>query len=273
MEWRGLAVSYRIMTAYGDGSEGPATKSRVGKVAIEILVGGYAELPTSSFLGPAIGSLKRTTEPHFQHRGRAKLFCDRCGLNFLPKQSVCTRCNTAATRHWFQLMSLVTLLMAVACNAVVALLLLPRLASGAHSRLFRGWMWFDHNAALYGWVPIAAGLLAWDYLVWKEARPKIRGWFTRKLLTLSLAAGVAPILPWWIPAGAPPGQFLSMIGKYPGLPVLLAWAVVLVVLVLLCADAESRDYLLGHGKVLSVTSVGLLVLVLTMTMLGWAVTS
>ena len=56
-------------------------------------------------------------------------------------------------------------------------------------------------------------------------------------------------------------------------PVLLAWAVVLVVLVLLCADAESRDYLLGHGKVLSVTSVGLLVLVLTMMMLGWAVTS
>ena len=205
------------------------------------------------------------------------MFCDRCGLNFLPKQSVCTRCNTAATRHWFQLMSLMTLLMAVACNAMVALLLLPRLALGAHSAysaaLFRGWMWFDHKAALYGWAPIAAGLLAWDYLVWKEARPKVRGWFTRKLLTLSLAAGVAPILPWWIPAGAPPGQFLSMIGRYPGLPVLLAWGVVLVVLVLLCADAESRDYLLGHGKVLSVASMGLLILVLTMTMLGWAVSS
>jgi hypothetical protein len=64
-----------------------------------------------------------------------------------------------------------------------------------------------------------------------------------------------------------------MIGRYPGLPVLLAWGVVLVVLVLLCADAESRDYLLGHGKVLSVVSVGLLLIVLTMTMFGWAVTS
>ena len=52
-----------------------------------------------------------------------------------------------------------------------------------------------------------------------------------------------------------------------------AWAVVLVVLVILCADAESRDYLLGHGKVLSVMSMGLLLVVLTMTMLGWAVTS
>ena len=147
------------------------------------------------------------------------------------------------------------------------------LADGRNARFFQGWIWFDHKAAVYGWVPIAAGLLAWDYLVWKEARPKVRGWFTRKLLTLSLAAGIAPILPWWIPAGAPPGQFLSMISKYPGLPVLLAWGVVLVVLVLLCVDAESRDYLLGHGKVLSVVSMGLLLLVLTMTMVGWAVTS
>ncbi len=204
------------------------------------------------------------------------MFCDRCGLNFLPKQSVCTRCNTSATRHWFQFMSLMTLLLAVACNALVAFLLLPQLVESAHSAqaraLFQGWMWFDRKSAMYGWAPLAAGLLAWDYLVWKEARPKVRGWFTRKLLTLSLAAGVAPILPWWIPAGAPPGQFLSMIGKYPGLPVLLAWAVVLVVLVLLCIDAESRDYLLGHGKVLSLVSIGLLIVVLTMTVVGWAAT-
>ena len=242
-------------------------------MAISILAGRYAALPTSSFLRTATSSLKGTAEPHFPAPWETKLFCDRCGLNFLPKQSVCTRCNTSATRHWFQLMSLMTLLLAVACNAMVALLLLPRLKLAGQSPLFQGWMWFDHKAALYGWVPIAAALLAWDYLVWKEARPKIRGWFTRKLLTLSLAAGVAPILPWWIPAGAPPGQFLSMISRYPGLPVLLAWGVVLVVLVLLCADAESRDYLLGHGKVLSLISVGLLLVVLTMTMLGWATTS
>jgi hypothetical protein len=201
------------------------------------------------------------------------LFCERCGLNFLPKQSVCTRCNAWATRHWFQLMSLLTLLMAVTCNTLVAFLLLPRMMNGAHPKfIFRAWTWFDRQLGLYGWVPIAAGLLAWDYLVWKEARPKLKGWLTRKLLTLSLAAGVAPILPWWIPAGAPPGQFLSMIGKYPGLPALLAWGVVLVVVVLLCIDAESRDYLLGHGKVLSLVSLGMLMLVLTMTIAGWVVT-
>jgi hypothetical protein len=201
------------------------------------------------------------------------VFCERCGLNFLPKQSVCTRCKVSATRHWFQLMSLVTLLIAIACNALVASILLPRLAEGAHGRsVFRAWLWFDHKAAMYGWVPLAIALLAWDFLVWKEARPKVKGWFTRKLLTVSLAAGVAPMLPWWIPAGAPPGQFLTLIAKYPGVPVLLAWAVVLVVVVLLCADAESRDYLLGHGKTLSIVSVATLLMVLTMTVVGWSMT-
>jgi hypothetical protein len=37
-------------------------------------------------------------------------------------------------------------------------------------------------------------------------------------------------------------------------------------------NAESRDYLLGHGRALSVVSIGLLLLVLTMTVVGWAVT-
>ena len=201
------------------------------------------------------------------------MFCERCGLNFLPKQSVCSRCQVAATRHWFQLMSLVTLLVAVLCNSLVGLLLLPRLAGGGHSRFaFRAWLWFDYKAALYGWVPIAIGLLAWDYLVWKATKPRVKGWVTRKLLTFSLAAGLAPMLPWWIPAGQPPGQFLSMIGKYPGVPSLLAWSVVLVVTVLLCINAESRDYLLGHGKALSVVSLGLLLLVLTMIVVSWSVT-
>ena len=200
------------------------------------------------------------------------MFCDRCGLNFLPKQSVCTRCHRVPTRDWFQFMSLVTLLVAVACNGLVGLFLLPRYAFGRNSHpLFRAWYWFDQTASLYGWIAFAVGLLAWDYFVWKEARPKVKGWFTRKLLTFSLAAALAPMIPWWIPAGQPPGQFLSMIGKYPGLPAILAWGVVLIVSVLLCADAESRDYLLGHGRTLSVISTGLLLLVLSLTVVGWSV--
>ena len=89
------------------------------------------------------------------------MFCDRCGLNFLPKQSVCTRCRRVPTRYWFQLMSLVTLLVAVACNGLVAILLLPRFAAGPHPHfVFRAWWWFDQKAALYGWVLFAVALLA-----------------------------------------------------------------------------------------------------------------
>ena len=209
----------------------------------------------------------------YQHRGSENVYCESCGLNFMPRQSVCSRCNVAATRHWFQLMSIVTLLVAVLCNALVGLLLLPRLAEAKHSPfVFRAWLWFDYKAALYGWVPLALGLLAWDWMVWKEARPKVKGWFTRKLLTFSIAAGLAPMLPWWVPAGQPPREFLSMITKYPGVPSLLGWGVVLVIVVLLCLNGETRDYLLGHGRALSVVSLGLLLLVLTMTVVGWSLT-
>lgn len=201
------------------------------------------------------------------------MYCDRCGLNFLPKQSVCTRCKRVPTRYWFQFMSLVTVFVAVLCNTVLGLFLLPRLALGNHSKfLFRAWYWFDLKMALYGWVPLALALLAWDYFVWKEARPKVKGWFTRKLLTFSLAAGVAPMLPWWVPAGQPPSQFFAMIGRYPGVPALLAWGVVLTVAILLCVDPESRDYLLGHGRMLSVVSTCLMLLLLGMTVAGWALT-
>ncbi|MGB2897977.1 MAG: hypothetical protein WBB89_01845 [Candidatus Acidiferrum sp.] len=177
------------------------------------------------------------------------------------------------TRYWFQFMSLVTIFAAVLCNSLLGVFLLPRLAMANHGKaLFRAWWWFDLKAAMYGWVPLAIGLLAWDYFVWKDARPKLKGWFTRKLLTFSLAAGVAPLLPWWIPAGQPPSQFFEMIGRHQGVPILLAWGVVLVVIILLCIDPESRDYLLGHGRTLSMVSTGVLLLVLTMTVVGWSLT-
>ncbi|HTZ74408.1 MAG TPA: hypothetical protein VMB47_10840 [Candidatus Aquilonibacter sp.] len=172
-------------------------------------------------------------------------------------------------------MSLATLLIAVVCNALVGWLVLPRIIEleGRHSHfVLRAWLWFDRTAALYGWVPLVACLLAWDFLVWKSARPKVKGWVTRKLLTFSLAAGAAPLLPAWVPAGQPPKEFLSMIAKYPGVPSLLAWAVVLLVVVLLCTNSESRDYLLGHGKALSVVSIALLLLVVTMTVVSWSFT-
>ena len=63
-----------------------------------------------------------------------------------------------------------------------------------------------------------------------------------------------------------------MISRHAGLPVMLAWGVVLFVTILVCIDPESRDYLLGHGRTLSIVSTGMLVLVLAMTIVGWSLT-
>jgi len=48
--------------------------------------------------------------------------------------------------------------------------------------------------------------------------------------------------------------------------------VVTVVTIVLCVDPESRDYLLGHGRTLSLVSTAMLLLVLTMTVVGWSLT-
>lgn len=56
------------------------------------------------------------------------------------------------------------------------------------------------------------------------------------------------------------------------MPAMLAWSVVLLVIIILCIDPESRDYLLGHGRMLSIVSTGLMLVLLTMTIIGWSLT-
>jgi hypothetical protein len=205
-------------------------------------------------------------------------FCDRCGEEFEPKHRVCAGCGAVPTRQWFQLMSLVTLLAAVACNSAVGWLVLPRLAYAHRAgKLFSVWLWLDNKLAIYGWLPIIAGLLAWDYFVWRRAklrgtRPKIKRWVTKKLLTLVVATAITPMIPWWVPAGQVPYQFLSLIGRYRGLPPTLAWGSVVFVLTLLCGHRQTRDSLLGHGKALSLISLSALITVLALTLIGWSVT-
>ncbi len=41
---------------------------------------------------------------------------------------------------------------------------------------------------------------------------------------------------------------------------------------LLSINGETRDSLLGHGRILSVVSLGLLLLLLALTFVGWAYT-
>ena len=203
-------------------------------------------------------------------------FCEHCGEEFEPKHRVCAGCGAVPTRQWFQLTSLITLLAAVACNSAVALLVLPRLGHAHRAGgFFRAWLWMDNKVAIYGWIPIIGGLLAWDYFIWRRAklkgtRPKIKRWVTKKLLTLVAAAAVTPLIPAWVPAGQVSSQFLDMIGRYRGLPATLAWATAGFVLTLLCGHRQTRDSLLGHGKALSLISLGALVTVLAFTLIGWS---
>jgi hypothetical protein len=202
------------------------------------------------------------------------MYCEHCGLQIFPKLPVCTRCGETPTFQLFQLASLFTLFLAVLCNSLLAWLLLPRLITAHHAAVyFRVWLWLSDKAGIYGWAPIAAGLLAWDYFVRRKSREKIKRWLTRKLLSFVIVAGITPVIPWWVPAGQPPQNFMSLIGRYPGLPSGLAWIAITLVIVLLCANAESRLALLGKGRVLCAVSLSSLFLLLTFTLVGWRLAS
>ena len=201
------------------------------------------------------------------------MYCEHCGLQIPPRRSVCTECGNSPTQHLLQLMSMVTLAVAVVCNTLIGWFLLPRMVSAHPSQwVFSVWLWLDEKSSLFGWVPLALGILAWEYFVWRKAnpKPKVKGWVTRKLLTFVLVAGIAPIIPWWVPAGQPPERILAGITRHPGVPGLLGWGVILLVLSLLCLNSETRVLLLGRGKVLSMFSLGALLVVVTLTVVGWS---
>lgn len=204
------------------------------------------------------------------------MYCENCGLKILPERPVCTRCGRVPSHEWVQLISLVILFLAVIANSVAGLFLLPKLSTTHPSvPFFRRWLWADRESSLYGWIPLAAALLLWEYLVWRKIRkakpvPKIKGWVSRKILTFVLAAGFAPILPWWIPANQPSDKALAAISQYPGLPCAISWGGVLLVAVVLCVKTETRDCLLGKGRMLSLVSLGVVALFLMLTLYGWS---
>jgi len=206
------------------------------------------------------------------------VYCEDCGLQIFPEKPVCTRCGKTPTQHLVQLVALCVLFLVALANSAAGWLVLPRLVAAHPGHLlFRAWLWSDMKSAQYGWAPLAAGLLAWEFFVWRKFRkkktvPKIKCWFSRKVLTFVLAAGFAPILPWWLPAGQPSEKTLAALSRYPGLPCLVSWGAILIVAVVLCFKAETRDLLLGSGKVLSAVSVGMLTIFLALTLLGWSFT-
>ena len=219
------------------------------------------------------------------------MFCENCGLQFFPRQSVCSRCDATCTRHWLQLTSLTTLLIAVACNSLASLFL-PASAIAHAVSSNRGtsfgpsfkasaigvWLWIDGKTSLYGWAPIALALLAWDYFAWPEWRPtfqeRIKRWVIRALLVFAFLARIVPLFPRWI---RPPAGLLVTAAKLPRFPVatlpalsaVVPWALVTLAAALLCMNAETRDSLLGRGRVLSAVSLGVLLMVLTLTLLAF----
>ncbi len=200
------------------------------------------------------------------------MFCERCGLQFLPQQSVCSRCGLAPTQHWLQLMGLVTLAVTMACNALVAMLLLPRLVAGQQApALFRAWLWFSDKFSSYGWVAFAVALLVWSFWLRRGQKLQKKEWVARLLLLLLLFGGFAALLLRWVPARAVT-VIRAAINAHPGSASTLSWGVIVSVVGLLCQNVETRDSLLGDGKVLSLVSVGLLLLLLTMILLAWFAT-
>jgi hypothetical protein len=207
------------------------------------------------------------------------MYCENCGLQIFPEKARCTRCGRVPAQQLIQLMALTVLLLTLIGNGLACWFLLPKLAAThPHHFLFRAWLWSDVKTAQYGWMPLAAALLAWEGFVWRKVRkkrqaaPKIKGWVSRKVLSFVLAAGFAPIVPWWIPIGQPSDKTLAALAAYPGLPCAISWSAILVVAIVLCAKADTRDMVLGRGKVLSLVSLGCLVVFLALTLVGWSFT-
>ena len=200
------------------------------------------------------------------------MFCEKCGLQFLPRQSVCTRCGLTPSRLWLQLASLLLLTIVIACNSLVDLYLLPRLVTGHQPRpLFRGWVWLDEKSSSYGWVAVALALLAWSFWSRRDSEAQTREWIARWYLILLLLAGAAKVVLPWVPTDSA-ASLHAALSRHPQLTLVLPWGTIVLVVAILCLGSETRDSLLGNGRVLSLVSAGLLLLLLAMVLLAWSAT-
>jgi hypothetical protein len=200
------------------------------------------------------------------------VFCELCGLQFWPQQSVCGRCGRAPTRQWLQLVSLVTLAVTIACNSLVDVYLLRGLVAGRpHVALFRAWLWFDEKFSLYGWVGVALALLGWSFWLRRASEIQKKEWVARWLLILLLLEGAITMLLPRVPAGSV-ANIRATLDSHPEAALTLPWGTVALVIGALCMNSETRDSLLGHGKVGSFVSIGLLFLFLVVVLLAWSAT-
>jgi hypothetical protein len=132
-------------------------------------------------------------------------------------------------------------------------------------------MSLNEKISWYGWAPITLALLVWAYWPRHAYEPEKEVRLARFLLILLALGGAAHLALPFIPGGSM-GGVKSLLEAYPALAPTLAWIVVVLVVGILCLNAETRDALLGSGKVLSLTALGTLFVVLMVIWLAWSAT-
>ncbi len=196
------------------------------------------------------------------------MFCDRCGMQMLAMQSTCG-CGAVATRHWLQFVSLLTLMLAGGTNFFITLYVLPRFFAGVeHSAVVSAWLWTSEILSVYGWVLIAVALLIWAFWPHHGYTPETPVRVAQGLLILALLVGIANTVFPMISAGWAAGVN-SFLSGYVGLILVLPWALVVLSLGGICVNAETRDFLLGTGKILSLVSLAVILTVITLSTLSW----
>lgn len=197
------------------------------------------------------------------------MFCERCGIQLIAQQSTCGRCEISPTRHWLQLTSLIALSVAVACNAVVTVYLLGQPGGSPQlTLLFRVWLWISEALSLYGWVLVAVALLTWAFWPRFGYTPEWEVHAARSLLILALLGGIVRLVLPWVTSESVAG-FRILVSNHPRIVLLVAWSAVLLALGLLCRNPETRDELLGDGRILSIVSLSLLFVIVVLTLIGW----
>lgn len=189
-------------------------------------------------------------------------------MQMLAMQSTCG-CGTVATRHWLQFVSVLTFLLAGGINMFITGFVLPRiLAESEPSFLIRAWVGTSEILAVYGWIIIAVALLTWAFWPHYGYTPEMPVRVAQGLLILALLLGLAQVIFPLIPVEGLAG-INSFISNYSGLLSTANWALVVLALGGICYSAETRDFLMGDGKILSLIALGFLLLVVVLAGIGW----
>ena len=197
------------------------------------------------------------------------MFCDKCGLQMLAVQSTCG-CGAVATRHWLQFVSILTLLLAGATNFFVVRSVVPAFLGDAPPSLFvSAWVGTSEFLSVYGWIVLAVALLVWAFWPHHGYTPETPVRIGQGLLILALLSGVTGVIFPFIGADWAKGVNDFLAGN-PGVIPTLNWSLVVLALGGICYNAETRDFLLGTGKILSMVSLGVLSLVIILSIATWA---